>query len=445
MSLAFWDTTARAWIPVQTTLSEDRRTATAHVTHFSVWDDVYYWFGKTLTKRAGPPTCAAIHPKWVKATEYVQDRNNEILWCSGRDALNPDRLVVKAVNNRAFGVAIEPSAPPLTVHSSLLNDSGVEDLLKAGLTRSLTLPDTLRSLNGLFFLPPGVEITLTFDEQQVRGLEPGTLVRARMDPQWIIAGVMYDAVAGAVHDEAAAVLFTLVALNQCGHDLGHELLSERDLAAAAGAVVTCAAKEADAVVKTFIQLAPGKPESLPRTAVYLRRALLVIFAGQTGAQIGELISDMRTSLAVRAFYAYAVPPPLGSFAGRWWVHGTTLLISKNGKGNTLSNMGPCDTMGVARMCSERDLWTFTLSTDGTALTGTVTAVRFETSTGTTVPESATGASHVGDIMTLHIVRPGLLTSKWPLTYPLASMSTGDGGNPFWCAMGSANSDGLCGA
>ena len=41
-ALAYWDDTQAAWIPVPSTVSPDRRTVAAHVTHFSRWDVVYW-------------------------------------------------------------------------------------------------------------------------------------------------------------------------------------------------------------------------------------------------------------------------------------------------------------------------------------------------------------------------------------------------------------------
>ena len=336
--LGSWDSIS-GWRPVKTKLSKDRRQVTATIFHFSVWDEILYWDGKFLTKRAPAPQCQKNNPKWVASTVYVADKNNQILWCSGRSKEDPDLLVVKAVNNRSFGVAIEPAVKPLRVHSSLFGDSGVEDLLKAGLTAGLTLPDKLSSLNGLFFLPPGIEVELTFSEKQVRDVDPDTLVRARMDPQWIISGVMYDAIADVLKegDGGFATLFALLGVVQCEQDLGHDLISRPQAVAASVSVISCAADNADIVVKSFVHLARGKIEDLSRKAALLKRALLVVSLGQLGGQIVELLSDgWIQSPYVRQFHAYAVAQSMGPFAGSWFVHGSTLLIAKTGRARVLT-------------------------------------------------------------------------------------------------------------
>ena len=75
---------------------------------------------------------------------------------------------------------------------------------------------------------------LTFSEKQVRDVDPDTLVRARMDPQWIISGVMYDAIADVLKegDGGFATLFALLGVVQCEQDLGHDLISRPQAVAA---------------------------------------------------------------------------------------------------------------------------------------------------------------------------------------------------------------------
>jgi hypothetical protein len=146
------------------------------------------------------------------------------------------------------------------------------------------------------------------------------------------------------------------------------------------------------------------------------------------------------------------PPPttsgVGPFAGKWFVHGSSLVIGKNGKGSVVSNVGPCQLERRGQMCSERNDYRFRLSPDGTMLTGTVTAISFETWAG--VPVSAAVAGYrtsvrVGDTMHLYVAGPGLLSTRWPLKHPLTKMLLEEPGNPFWCAAGTSNAQGLCGA
>jgi hypothetical protein len=144
------------------------------------------------------------------------------------------------------------------------------------------------------------------------------------------------------------------------------------------------------------------------------------------------------------------PQGAGRFAGKWFVHGSTLSIAPNGSASIVSNVGPCRVpiRGHAEMCSERTRYRFRLSPDGTALTGRLTSLSYETWTGTTVPRTAVGyrtPARVGDTLTLHVAGPGLLSTRWPLKHPLKTMLLEGPGNPFWCAAGTSNAEGLCGA
>ena len=143
-------------------------------------------------------------------------------------------------------------------------------------------------------------------------------------------------------------------------------------------------------------------------------------------------------------------PGAGRFAGKWFVHGSSLGIKPNGDGTIVSNVGPCrrPVQGRAAMCSERTRFRFVLAPDGTSLTGRLTAIGFETWEGQKVPRSVVGYStdaRVGDTLTLHVAGPGLLSTRWPLKHPLKEMLLEGPGNPFWCKAGTSNAEGLCGA
>ena len=139
---------------------------------------------------------------------------------------------------------------------------------------------------------------------------------------------------------------------------------------------------------------------------------------------------------------------VGPFAGKWFVHGSSLVIGRNGKGSVVSNVGPCRLQHRGEMCSERNDYRFRLSPEGTMLTGTVTAISFETWAGAPVTAAVAGyrtGVRVGDTMHLYVAAPGLLSTRWPLKHPLTKMLFEEPTNPFWCAAGTSNAEGLCGA
>ena len=61
-ALAFWDEHLDVWVPVQSSVSADRRTVSAHVSHFSFWDVVYYDIGKVFTNSHRRPILRSWHP-----------------------------------------------------------------------------------------------------------------------------------------------------------------------------------------------------------------------------------------------------------------------------------------------------------------------------------------------------------------------------------------------
>ena len=157
-----------------------------------------------------------------------------------------------------------------------------------------------------------------------------------------------------------------------------------------------------------------------------------------------------TSVGATTSPAAPTTPGAGHFAGKWFVHGSSLVIKPNGEASIVSNVGPCrrPVKGRPSMCSERTSYRFALSPDGAALTGKLTAIGFETWEGQKVPKSVVGYSttaRVVDTLTLHVAGPGLLSTRWPLTHPLKDMLLEGPGNPFWCKAGTSNAEGLCGA
>jgi hypothetical protein len=198
----------------------------------------------------------------------------------------------------------------------------------------------------------------------------------------------------------------------------------------------------------------GRTRSLAMTATVAAATV----AGSAGCAATSYDGGVAPSPTVRpSTSAAGTTPPLertapgaGHFAGTWFVHGSSMVIKPDGKASMVSNVGPCrrPVRGRPAMCSERLSYRFALSPDGASLTGRLTAIGFETWEGHKVPKSVVGYStsaRVGDTLTLHVAGPGLLSTRWPLTHPLKNMLLEGPGNPFWCAAGTSNAEGLCGA
>ena len=190
------------------------------------------------------------------------------------------------------------------------------------------------------------------------------------------------------------------------------------------------------------------------TAVAAATAFIVSGCGPASHQPGASASVAQQPSTSAAHSPSTTPEPqptttgVGPFAGKWFVHGSSLVIGRNGKGSVVSNVGPCRLQRRGEMCSERNDYRFRLSPDGTMLTGTVTGISFETWAGAPVSAAVAGyrtGVRVGDTMHLYVAAPGLLSTRWPLKHPLTKMLFEEPTNPFWCAAGTSNAQGLCGA
>ena len=190
------------------------------------------------------------------------------------------------------------------------------------------------------------------------------------------------------------------------------------------------------------------------TAVAAATALMASGCGRASHEPGASASAAQQPSTSAAHSPSSTPKPqptttgVGPFAGKWFVHGSSLVIGRNGKGSVVSNVGPCRLQRRGEMCSERNDYRFRLSPDGTMLTGTVTGISFETWAGAPVSAAVAGyrtGVRVGDTMHLYVAAPGLLSTRWPLKHPLTKMLFEEPTNPFWCAAGTSNAQGLCGA
>jgi hypothetical protein len=194
-TLASFDPLHLAWVPVATTLSADRRTLRAHVTHFSIWDDIAYGAGWLLDTRVPARSCQGQPPSWVKGTTFLDDRSAPLRWCAGADPKNPDVLVVKASVNRSYGMALSPLAATAWLWDSMLQ-GGPDDFFVQVATKALALPSG--DLAGKLLVAGGAEADFGFTQQQVRAAGGVPLLRASLDGLPALAGATYTALTRAV-------------------------------------------------------------------------------------------------------------------------------------------------------------------------------------------------------------------------------------------------------
>ena len=230
-ALAYFDEAVGAWHSVPTSLSTDRRTLSALVSHFSVWSDVYYEIAKLATKRVDAPLCDGRVPTWVRDHGFLVDPNAPVRWCIGADPKRPNVVVLKVRANRSYGFSVRPAVKPEWVYTSLGRDLGVADLLTAGITNAINVPEAMaRKTKGILYLAPGTDAEFGFTEAQVRSADAKPLLVVERDPTWMVAGLLQSALEQAVGSEGAgAFLFAYVAALQCAHEMGTGGVKDRVL------------------------------------------------------------------------------------------------------------------------------------------------------------------------------------------------------------------------
>lgn len=145
--IAYWDEAAQEWEPIETEISDDRKTLTATVNHFSIYgvidwigdkveegidwleENAYAEIGRYLGTHADPPKCEPEVPDWVGPNWPLQDLNNTVLSCWQSHPDDPDILQVKVTNNRQYAGLVWTTVQPSAVENDVF--FGL-DLMKIG-------------------------------------------------------------------------------------------------------------------------------------------------------------------------------------------------------------------------------------------------------------------------------------------------------------------------
>ena len=218
---AFFNPAIGTWQAVPTTLSADRRTVTALVSHLSWWDDfvsgaqaamdgfrdalasagaaiqdvadeigrsaqylneqaqrlfteaaegLFWAVGALFDVRVDAPTCEGDVPAWVDDTIVVDDdKNLPIRWCLGHDAKHPELLVVKGRVNRGFGYGYTTTAAPAWTYNSTDKEGFFKKTLSTiGSLDTAIAPAAYELAFGGHLVGPGEEISFGFSEAEVR-------------------------------------------------------------------------------------------------------------------------------------------------------------------------------------------------------------------------------------------------------------------------------------
>lgn len=223
--IAHWNDAAREWEPLETTLSEDRKTLTATAGDLSVFavidavgsagerpeepnrtdeptrdEEPGNWLGA----RTEAPDCSGDIPEWVGENWEPQHEDNTVLSCWQADPEDPEILQVHVTNNRPYAGLVWSAAQPVNAES--------EDLLGLDLMQvSNDLAQTAvlqgsETVDGSAYPVTGLgTTTLSYTREALRQAygsldEPGeSLIAVETNPAFALIGI---ALSG-LNDDAA--------------------------------------------------------------------------------------------------------------------------------------------------------------------------------------------------------------------------------------------------
>ena len=194
-AIAYWNEDGEIWEPVETSLSEDRRTATAVVSHFSEYGFFDYLFNAlgqvTGNAATSGVTCDQPMPDWADP-QYFDDINSPVLWCGGKDANNGDMLVAKLKMNRDTAAKVTLAIDPAWAWSDLWQSSPTD---LATMAASAELPDNPFAERQYLIQPFG-ELHFGFARPALEGLYYGgasqPLIQVETGWFYTAAAIMWD-------------------------------------------------------------------------------------------------------------------------------------------------------------------------------------------------------------------------------------------------------------
>lgn len=292
VTFAFWDEEYQVWTAVPTTLSNDRRTATAVVQHFSLWNDfiagskealtrvrdaaskagqtvstwagdvvkgaadtvstaaeaTYWSAGNIFSTRVELPECDLATPNWVVDLPTGFDPNDQVRFCAGHDAAHPELLVVKARPNRGYGFPVVLTTEAQWEYNSTHNASLTEVIATVGQVDAVIGESVSELLNNGRFVGAGDEISFGIAPSALRDYESEFLLELPSPtvPQYIFSTISQLVAAWGV-SEAEGTLAAAIVVAHCLSKLG----SQVDIGTAASTVMTCATSASDVFVSTL--------------------------------------------------------------------------------------------------------------------------------------------------------------------------------------------------
>jgi hypothetical protein len=317
-SFAFWDAEFQTWTAVPTTLSDDRRTVTAVVHHFSLWNDfvagssaaignvrdaavnagqtVTEWTGTALnaageglttaaealhwsvgnifTTRVELPECDLSTPNWVIDLPVSTEVDDPVRFCAGHDAADSELLVIKARANRGYGFPVALATDAAWEYNSTSESSLATTIATVGQVDAVIGESMAQLFNEGRYVGAGDEISFGIATSALRAVDAEYLLElpAPSIEQFVVGTVSQLLVGWGVSKTEGTLAAAIVVAN-CLSKLG----LQRDVGTAAGTILTCATGAGDLLTKT------------------LEKSLVAQGYGRTPA--GKLIGKMSMALA----------------------------------------------------------------------------------------------------------------------------------------------------
>lgn len=221
--IAHWNEAGELWEPVATTLSEDRRTASATVSHFSEYGFFDYLFNAlgqvTGNAATSGVVCDQPIPDWADP-QFFDDINSPVLWCGGRDSKNTEILVAKVKMNRDTAAKVTLAIDPAWAYSDLWQASPTD---LATMADAANLPATLFGQREYLIQPLG-EMNFGFDRSALEALYYGGSTRPLIQVQsgwfYTAATVMWDLTGSVVTgDNPITAVSSAMSMMECGQAL----------------------------------------------------------------------------------------------------------------------------------------------------------------------------------------------------------------------------------
>ncbi|GAA4353218.1 hypothetical protein [Microbacterium rhizosphaerae] len=353
----WWDPTAGAWEAVPSELSKDRRVLTAHVEHFSIWDDLvagsagaisavtsaaksagqsvsnvikivgqgvsaankaisnavqsgadalFYGAGEVLSTRADAPQCTGGNPDWVESAVFIQDyQTNPLRFCVGSDSAG--NVVVKAAANRAYAFPYTLAVAPVSEEGEAL---GFKKALDSAVDLDKDIANSVATLtNGGRLILPGETASFTFSQDAIAALKDPAVLSAS-EPNlvtWLMAELTSMLVKYGISLDTSYVSAVLK-LATCARDY----MDVKDLGSLAKVASSCAdASIGQDVLTNYLKLQGAAGSALDAAKKVMDKigiCLIFISAGFDAVTYGtdsQLPSSARTvNITAKPFPAY---------------------------------------------------------------------------------------------------------------------------------------------